>query len=1241
MFRLVALLVLLCASAQAQSVSLTSYVNAQLPTNTSRAITAANVRNAVLAYPNNVYVNSAFPVTTTSYVTATTYYGDGSHLTGVAGGSSTTPGGTSGSIQFNNGTTTSLGGGNGLTTDGSNVSATGYISGSTFYGDGSHLTGIAGGGSSSPSWYAVQNIPTVVQNISNSTGSVTVTSINAATATLTSIGAGSLTASGVVSANALDAFFVSGTSITGGTGTFTNGLTVTNAVVVSGTVSATQFVGGGAGITGVTAAAMSWYGLTAVPTQVAAVSNGTYTPSWYSLLAVPTVLQNISNSTGSVTVTSVNATTGTFTNVAGTATTAAQPSVTSLGTLTGLNVNGQITGTAVGAMLISATAAAGVVTATNVYANHVSATLLYGDGSNITNLPSGGTPASIVSNTTRVDARNDGTISLTNVGVVTGYFDASGRLVVPGISVTTAQTSVTSLSASGSVTVTSVSGSTTGLNIIGLVNNFYQLGIQNTSSGTQASTDYVATADNGTATTHYVDLGINGSTGATAPFTTANAAYLYSTDPELDIGALGSGGLITFNVSGGIATPIEKARITANGLSTTNIVALGNISATGGISATNFQGNGALITGLVVPNTFISTTQNAAGNISGSIGLGFNAAVGTGVSNTSVGAFSGNRLTTAHDATLIGANAGAAITTGGNYSVAIGSNALSSVATAQFNTALGASALQSATSFENTAVGYQAAISVTTGTDNSAFGAYALYGLGVGSNNLAVGEAAGLNLVSGTGNIAIGQGTNFFAATGSNQMNIGKSIWGNVGSGTGNVNLIGINQSSPTASLEVSGTISTTALVVNGVAITTNGGAGGGTSISTTTFTAATNISASTAIGFNAGVGTFTGTSNTLYGVGSGRALTTGTNSTFLGAAAGQSMTTGSSNTIIGSSAARGFTAVNRFTAIGADAVNSTGNGAGAADSVYVGYAAGQFSSGDQNVAIGSQSFGALNGGTNSANTMHVAVGYRALAALSGGASNPGNTAVGSSAGIVVTNGKYNSLFGASSGLALTTGSSNTVIGAFGASNLTTGDNNIVIGANANILSGTQGNQLSIANALYGNIGSGTGNKNLLGVNISSPTANFQVSGTVGFTTIAAAAGLDYLCYDNSTGLVTYSATTCTVSDRKFKTNIVDYTGALDKVLALEVRQFDFKNSKYGVGKQVGLIAQEVEPVLPQLVGHGSNGDMSMDYAKLSVYAIGAIQELNEEVKELRAEIGLPPKHATFGERLRWLATGD
>jgi hypothetical protein len=100
--------------------------------------------------------------------------------------------------------------------------------------------------------------------------------------------------------------------------------------------------------------------------------------------------------------------------------------------------------------------------------------------------------------------------------------------------------------------------------VLGNTNAFSEVNNQNLNAGSSASSDFVLTADNGSASTHYVDLGINGSTGGAAPFTTVNGAYLYTTDNQLDISAQGASGLI--NLSVGATPTILAAFDVTNGI---------------------------------------------------------------------------------------------------------------------------------------------------------------------------------------------------------------------------------------------------------------------------------------------------------------------------------------------------------------------------------------------------------------------------------------------------------------------------------------------------------------------------------------------------------------------------------------------------------------------------------------------------------------------------------------------------
>ena len=90
--------------------------------------------------------------------------------------------------------------------------------------------------------------------------------------------------------------------------------------------------------------------------------------------------------------------------------------------------------------------------------------------------------------------------------------------------------------------------STTSYNVIsgkGNLNNYLQLNIQNTNQGTDASSDVVATANNGNETIHYIDMGIN-SENYSGFLGGANDAYLYSTGHNLWIGNYSDGYKVYF-----------------------------------------------------------------------------------------------------------------------------------------------------------------------------------------------------------------------------------------------------------------------------------------------------------------------------------------------------------------------------------------------------------------------------------------------------------------------------------------------------------------------------------------------------------------------------------------------------------------------------------------------------------------------------------------------------------------------
>ena len=105
-----------------------------------------------------------------------------------------------------------------------------------------------------------------------------------------------------------------------------------------------------------------------------------------------------------------------------------------------------------------------------------------------------------------------------------------------------------------------------------------------------------------------------------------------------------------------------------------------------------------------------------------------------------------------------------------------------------------------------------------------------------------------------------------------------------------------------------------------------------------------------------------------------------------------------------------------------------------------------------------------------------------------------------------------------------------------------------------------------------------------------------------------------------------------TVSDQRLKENIQNLPSTIDKINQLNPVSFNWKSEepipeeRQGKADE-GLLAQELEQVFPKAVGSaklvGGNGTeyKKIDYAKLSIYLIKAMQEQQTQINELKQEI--------------------
>lgn len=98
-------------------------------------------------------------------------------------------------------------------------------------------------------------------------------------------------------------------------------------------------------------------------------------------------------------------------------------------------------------------------------------------------------------------------------------------------------------------------------------------------------------------------------------------------------------------------------------------------------------------------------------------------------------------------------------------------------------------------------------------------------------------------------------------------------------------------------------------------------------------------------------------------------------------------------------------------------------------------------------------------------------------------------------------------------------------------------------------------------------------------------------------------------------------------SDARAKSNIQSLDNGLDCVLKLRPVSYNFsdKSDKTtfrtgGSGKEIGLLAQEVEKVLPNVVLTDPDGNKLINYTAIIPIMIDAIKALQKEVEELKSK---------------------
>ena len=98
------------------------------------------------------------------------------------------------------------------------------------------------------------------------------------------------------------------------------------------------------------------------------------------------------------------------------------------------------------------------------------------------------------------------------------------------------------------------------------------------------------------------------------------------------------------------------------------------------------------------------------------------------------------------------------------------------------------------------------------------------------------------------------------------------------------------------------------------------------------------------------------------------------------------------------------------------------------------------------------------------------------------------------------------------------------------------------------------------------------------------------------------------------------------ISDERLKNKIKKIEGSLEKILAMNPVEFDWREGHEDVhsnsGKDIGFIAQEIEKIQPELTGEFKDFK-TLDYSKFAPLIVGAIQDLTKEITEIKKHLNM------------------
>jgi len=308
-------------------------------------------------------------------------------------------------------------------------------------------------------------------------------------------------------------------------------------------------------------------------------------------------------------------------------------------------------------------------------------------------------------------------------------------------------------------------------------------------------------------------------------------------------------------------------------------------------------------------------------------------------------------------------------------------------------------------------------------------------------------------------------------------------------------------------------------------------------------------------------------------------------------------------------------------------AINDLSDGKTSFTSMFLGADAGlnASASGIRNVGVGMQ---ALQNNTDG--DRNTAIGYRSLKSNTTGGYN---TAIGELSLFKNSSGVYNVAVGGKALFANTTGNQNVALGVSSLRGNSIGYENIAIGYKALSKNTTGAYNTANGHSVLNN--NTIGSKNTAfgykaGYSASTESGNVFIGYKAGYYAVAS----NKLFIENSdsdtpliggdfatdkvtiNGDLIVAGTITELSDSRLKKDVKTLTNAIEKVNLLRGVSYEYKDDN---SSSIGLIAQEVEKVLPELVSENEQGYKGVQYQNIVAVLIEAIKAQDKQIQSLLA----------------------